>query len=234
MKQTLEKLKSAFPDSFVNYNGEFVAHRRANEYFSIRGLLSADEIVYRSIEYLSRACCKTRPFKTGDANINFRYFMIDGMNAFLVTNFTHVDFLRIYVRLGNGINRRLTEAFVKSGYDMRILERRDGEKMISSDMLLQVLNGLEYQAPTLEQMRGGNAVLRKLIPSVIAKQPAVKVCTLINCHKCEYWRVTFDNSGYGMCLRYGVRKHKSGFCDEADPKAVTPSIEESGEERNEA
>lgn len=214
MKQTMNRLKASFPDSFVDYNGDFIAHRRANEYFSTRGSLSALDLICRAIEYLSRACCKTRPFKSADANIAFRKFMLEGMNAFLGTTFTAVDYLKIYIRLGNGVDRRLTELFVKSGFDLAILNRRDGEKMISVGDLLETLNGLDYQAPTLEQIRGGNAVLHKLIPSVIAKQHAVKVCTLVNCYKCELWNEFADKAGDGLCVRYGVKKHKGGYCDE--------------------
>lgn len=214
MKQALNKLKASFPSSFVDYNGDFIAHRRANEYFSTRGCLSALDLKCRAVEYLSRACCKTRPFKDGDANIEFRNFMVSGMNAFLGVEFSAIDYLKIYIRLGNGVDRRLTEAFVKSDCDLSILSRRDGEKMISSNQLLETLNGLEYQAPTLEQKRGGDAVLHKLIPNIIAAQRGVKICTLVNCHKCELWNEFADKAGYGLCVRYGVKKHKGGFCDE--------------------
>lgn len=214
MKQTLSKLKASFSGSFVNYNGEFVAHRRANEYFSIRGCFSAFELTCSAIEYLSRACCKTRPFEDGNANITFRAFMIKGLNSFLGVDFTEIDYWKIYLRLGNGVNHKLTEAFVKNGFDLAILNRRDGDKMISVTELLETLNGLEYQASSLEQKRGGNAVLHRLIPSVIAQQRKVKICTLVNCHKCELWHEFTDKDGYGLCVRYGVKKHKGGFCDE--------------------
>ena len=31
-----QRLMGAFPDSFINGNGEFIAHRESNEYFILR------------------------------------------------------------------------------------------------------------------------------------------------------------------------------------------------------
>ena len=42
----------------------------------------------------------------------------------LGTNFTREEMELIYERLGNSCNRELTEKFVGSGYDMKLLEER--------------------------------------------------------------------------------------------------------------
>ena len=55
----------------------------------------------------------------------FHKFMLDGINAFLNTNFTEDDMDLIYTYLGNDCNRKLCEDFVNSNYDMNILKERE-------------------------------------------------------------------------------------------------------------
>lgn len=44
-----------------------------------------------------------------------------GINKYLGTNFNTDDWNLIYTKLGNNINRPLTERFVASGYDLNVL-----------------------------------------------------------------------------------------------------------------
>ena len=47
------------------------------------------------------------------------------INYALDTKFTHEDMQIIYCRLGNRIRHDLTVKFVKSGYNLELLRRRD-------------------------------------------------------------------------------------------------------------
>lgn len=47
---------------------------------------------------------------------------LDGINKLLDTKFTPEDMEYIYTNLGNGINHELCMKFVKSGYDLKVIE----------------------------------------------------------------------------------------------------------------
>ena len=51
------------------------------------------------------------------------YFILNGINQFLDTDFTEKDMEQIYTYLGNACNHEKTLRFIASGYDMSVLER---------------------------------------------------------------------------------------------------------------
>lgn len=78
------------------------------------------------LEWLSRAAHKTAPFGARKNRV-FHKFMLDGINAFLETNFTPDDMGQIYTYLGNAVNHTKTVQFVESGYDMTVLQEGGGK-----------------------------------------------------------------------------------------------------------
>lgn len=127
INKELLRLMNCFPQSFITLHEEFIAHPEANEYFILGDIKNGIELEYKTLEWLSRAACKTEPFKSKKKNNEFNSFMLSGINRFLNTNFTKDDMMTIYTYLGNNIRRPLTEEFVVSGYDMEILRRKDNE-----------------------------------------------------------------------------------------------------------
>lgn len=238
MSEIIHRLKTCFPGGCVNFNNEFIAHRHANRQYgsaccSLRNCTIGIDVICAVIESFSYDCCKSRPFNTGDANISFRIFMVTGMNEFLGTSFTESDFCTIYSHLGCGVNRNLTVAFVNSGYDLKVLTAQKKELLVSVETLLDAINGVEYRARTLEQMRGGNDVLRKLLPKLIASLQMHRVLPVVHCDRCEYWKPN-DNEvdDYGKCKRYGITKHCQGYCDFGKLKTDIPQ-DEGNEEHEE-
>lgn len=120
-------LLPCFPGSFVNRNGEFIAHPRTNEYFNLGNCNSLLDVRCKILEQLSRGACKSQPYGKGYRNNQHHRFMTEGINRALGTDFSQEDLLLIYDRLGNGVNRELTVKFIESGYDLRLLER-EGEE----------------------------------------------------------------------------------------------------------
>lgn len=218
MQKTMERLQKCFPKGCLNYDNELIADRTANRQTGgaccrLRGCQTAEDVICAAIESLSYDCSKSRPFKTPPANVDFRAYMVKGMNKFLGTAFKESDFALMFHRLGCGINRKLTREFVRSGCNMDILRHHKNEKLISADRLLETLNGLEYRARTLEQTRGGNDVLRNLLPKVIAEQKGLRSLQIVNCEKCQYWEPV-----QSRCILSGRIKRKDGFCDEGKEK----------------
>ena len=120
--QLIIRLMHCFPRSFINQNGEFIAHAETNQYFILCDCKTELDVKCKVIEWFSRAACKTWPFDSARKNKQFQQFMLNGVNEFLGTQFTAEEMEQIYTYLGNACNHEKTVRFVESGYDMGILE----------------------------------------------------------------------------------------------------------------
>lgn len=114
-------LMRCFPNSFINHNGEFIAHRQANEYFRLDNCCDEIDVKCKVLEWFSRGAHKTERFNSKRKNDEYHGFMLNGINQYLNTNFSEADIALVYDRLGNCINHKLTVKFVESGYDMELL-----------------------------------------------------------------------------------------------------------------
>jgi len=115
-----ERLMGAFPGSFINHRGEFIAHQEANEYFILRSCETGLDVKCKVLEWLSRGAFKTAPFGKRK-NEELHAFMLAGINKFLGAEFAATDMDEIYTYLGNAVNHEKTVQFVESGYDMATL-----------------------------------------------------------------------------------------------------------------
>lgn len=123
INQIVLDLMKCFPNSFVNYNGEFIAHQKANEYFILKSCKNDFEVKCKVLEWFSRSAFKGVLYNQDKKNQEFRKFMLDGINNFLGTNFDKGDIELIYTVLGNEVNRSLTECFILNNYDMSTLRK---------------------------------------------------------------------------------------------------------------
>ena len=119
----IEKLAKCFPMSFVNKNNEFVAEKRANEYFLLENCETELDVQCKVLEWFSRAAYKTQPYRSDFRNEEFHDFMLKGINDFLGTVFSKKDMEIIYTYLGNAIKHEKTIEFIKSGYDMSFFKQ---------------------------------------------------------------------------------------------------------------
>lgn len=122
--QLITRLMHCFPRSFINQNGEFIAHAETNQYIILYNCKTELDVKCKVIEWFSRAACKTWPFDSPRRNKKFQQFMLNGVNEFLGTSFTAEEMEQIYTYLGNACNHEKTVRFIESGYDMRMLEDR--------------------------------------------------------------------------------------------------------------
>lgn len=121
LEEEKAKLLECFPNSFVNENGEFIAHSRSNTYFILENCETPIDIKCKVLEWLSRAAIKDIPYSREWINEKFREFMRKGINDFLDTNFSEEQFYTIYTYLGNAVNHKKTIAFIENEYDFNIL-----------------------------------------------------------------------------------------------------------------
>lgn len=122
MQEVRLALLTAFPRSFINEHDEFIAHVRTNQYIILKDCKTPLDVECKVLEWFSRAAHKTSPYSKEWRNRKFHEFMLNGINAFLDTNFTEKDMDEIYCILGNAINHEKTVDFVESDYDFEVLK----------------------------------------------------------------------------------------------------------------
>ena len=115
------QLMRCFYGSFINQNGEFIAHKYSNTYFNLATCENELDVKCKVLEWLSRPASKGMPYSTEKRNETFRQFMRDGINEYLGTAFSESDFHKIYSYLGNRCNHDKTLRFIESGYDMGVI-----------------------------------------------------------------------------------------------------------------
>lgn len=109
------KIQRAFPKAYVTMNFELILVPRTNTYINLNHCSTPDEFKAEVIEGVSRFAFKafTKPLCKEH---------LDGINKLLDTHFTPEEIEYIYTNLGNGINHELCMKFVKSGYDLKVIE----------------------------------------------------------------------------------------------------------------
>lgn len=140
-----KELMRCFPNSFVNRNGEFIAHREANEYFILDNCQTEEDVKYKVLAWLSRGAHKTMPFGSERKNEKFHSFMLSGINKFLGTEFTTEDIGEIYTNFGCGCNAERCREFIRSGYDMGVIDRMNKERAIKE-------RGVKYAEQRLSEI----------------------------------------------------------------------------------
>ena len=121
----IKRLLQAFPASFINCNGEFIAEVKTNQYLNLEKCENEFDLKCKILEFFSRGACKTTYYLSQRKNDELHQFVLDGINKFLNTSFTKDDMLKVYEALGNGVDHELTECFVSNGYNMDLLEEDD-------------------------------------------------------------------------------------------------------------
>lgn len=116
-------LMKSFPQSLINYNCEFIADLKTNQWFRLNDCYSELDIKCKVLEWLSRAACKTEyGCYSKKKNRELQTKMRNCINEYLGTSFTAEDMRQIYSCLGNACNHEKTIQFINSGYDMSVLE----------------------------------------------------------------------------------------------------------------
>lgn len=125
--EILHKLFRAFPNGIINHNLEFVAdpHPRINSYFCLGNCETEEDVAAKLLEWLSRESFKSQHFNSDRRNKEVHDYHRQGINAFCGTSFTEDDMDEIYCPLGNAVHHELTLAFIRSGYDMSVLTRKE-------------------------------------------------------------------------------------------------------------
>ncbi|MDT2982744.1 hypothetical protein [Enterococcus casseliflavus] len=103
------------PKAFINRRNELILVPTKNIYFNLNGVESKRDITVKILHWLSRPAHKG----VGSYWENRIRAII---NNYLQTDFNRDDFYLIYTELGNATNPELTEKFIDSDYDLKVLE----------------------------------------------------------------------------------------------------------------
>lgn len=122
------RLMNCFDRSFISQCGEFIAHDKANQYFTIKNCKTELDIKCKMLEWFSRGAYKSEPFRNNKKNDELHAFMLNGINRFLGTSFIDEDIKVIYIYLGNACDHEKTIRFIESGYDFNVLTAKEGKE----------------------------------------------------------------------------------------------------------
>ncbi len=114
-----------FNGSYINRCNELILEPNTNVYISLDDVEDMDEFNARILEYCVRDTFKTQPYSYKRANRLYHDSMRFKLNKYLKTDFNEQDAELIYRAIGNGINHKLALEFVKSQYDLKILEKEN-------------------------------------------------------------------------------------------------------------
>lgn len=123
----LKKLFFAFPNGFINHNLEFIAHshHRVNSYFRLEDCETEEDVAAKMLEWLSREAHKSQHFNSDRRNRQIHEYHLEGINAFCGTLFNEDEIGEIYTYLGNRVNHQKTLEFIRSGYDLAVLTKKE-------------------------------------------------------------------------------------------------------------
>ncbi|OZQ66082.1 hypothetical protein CA600_12545 [Paenibacillus sp. VTT E-133280] len=116
LSNIINKSLHAFPKSFINNSNEIILEPRNNVYFRLEGVNTELDFKCKMFAWVSRPIAK-------GLNKYWAPRVLENFNEVLGTNFSKEEMYEIYDLLGNDVNRKLTEQFIESGYDMALLKR---------------------------------------------------------------------------------------------------------------
>lgn len=121
--ELLQSIRYEFSDSFINNRNELILIPKTNLYFSLKDIENEIDLKCKLLEWCSRDAFKSQPFNQQWRNNRYNKQVAESINTILETEFDEDDFEDIYIKLGNGINRKLCIDFIESNYDFKLLGR---------------------------------------------------------------------------------------------------------------
>ena len=125
--EELEKIMSFFPDSFINRQLELILIPKTNTYFSLKDCFTKKDIISKVLMWCTRDIAKARPYQQQKRIIDFYVENRTRLEKYLGAD---INVNIVYHCLGNGVDEELTEKFISSGFDMKILYPKAKEAQV--------------------------------------------------------------------------------------------------------
>ena len=121
-KKLLKEIKSLLLifNGFINNKFELILETERNIYIDLKLLKSSDDLIKNIFEWKSRYCCAFNDKETEEFRNKINNFLNDNYRI----TFNKEEFLKIYIKLGNGINEKLTKKFIKNNFNFQILNKK--------------------------------------------------------------------------------------------------------------
>ena len=123
MLESVQKALKWLKGSYINHNNEIILIRKFNVYTLLDDVNTDEDFKVKLCEYFSRDCCCALRYSQ-QKRLN-RYYQenIEAFNFICGTNFTIEQMDYIYTFLGNGVKHALAKEFVKSGFDLSVIDK---------------------------------------------------------------------------------------------------------------
>lgn len=123
MLESVQKALKWLKGSYINHNNEIILIPKFNVYTLLDDVNTDEDFKVKLCEYFSRDCCCALRYSQ-QKRLN-RYYQenIEAFNFICGTNFTIEQMDYIYTFLGNGVKHALAKEFVKSGFDLSVIDK---------------------------------------------------------------------------------------------------------------
>lgn len=116
MPQYISKLFKCFNGAFINARNEFIAHPKSNLYFMLDDVDNEEDVYFKLLAWFSRAALKGQPYNADFRNRKYNEMILNCINEYCGTAFSHDDIEKIYCEFGNGVNEKGCREFIKRGF----------------------------------------------------------------------------------------------------------------------
>lgn len=122
MLESVQKTMMLLKGSYINHKNEIIIIPKFNVYTMLDDVQTDDDFKVKLCEWFSRDCCCALRY-CYDKLLN-KYYQENTyvFNAVCGTHFTIDEMRYIYTYLGNGIKHELAKKFVKSGFDLSVID----------------------------------------------------------------------------------------------------------------
>ncbi len=121
MLESVQKALKILKGSYINHNNEIILIPKFNVYTLLDDVETDEDFKVKLVEWFSRDCCCALRYSQRKRLEDYWQKNTDAFNLLCETNFTISDMYEIYTYLGNGIKHSLAQEFVKSGFDLSII-----------------------------------------------------------------------------------------------------------------
>lgn len=113
IQEDVKELMYLFRQSFINYNCELILIPKINLYFNLKDINTKRDLDKKMIHWVSRSCTKSNKY--------WNKYITEKFNKYFKREFIEKELELIYARLGNEVNKELTEKFLDSNLNLEAL-----------------------------------------------------------------------------------------------------------------
>ena len=133
MLESVQKALKWLRGSCINHNNEIILIPKFNVSTLLDDVNSDDDFKVKLCEWFSRDCCCALRYAQNKRLERYWQENTEAFNFICGTNFTVEQMEYIYTYLGNGIKHTLAQNFVKSGFDLSVIDKFVRERSNSNE-----------------------------------------------------------------------------------------------------